>query len=147
MWIDLFELAIYEEELSKCRLQDIAGPSRNMYLGFKLRREEDDNVEGYLEVPVVKPQDSNELYECNNIIYNYWSSRCIREACHRAVIAWDSLPTLDRLVRSYRLSAHVNIRTFGSPFSRLQRAVRVFALEYSSAVTNLPLVRTVSKAL
>jgi hypothetical protein len=147
LWIDLFELAFYEEELSECRLQDVTGPSRNMYLGFKIRHEEDDNVEKYLELPVMKPQDSNELYECNNIIYNYWSSRFIRETCHRAVIAWDSLPTLDRLVRSYRLSSHVNIRNFGSPFSRLQRAVREFALEYSNSVTKLPLVRTFSKAL
>ncbi len=119
-----------------------------MYLGFPPLREQD-NEEAYIEVPIVDLENSNEPYEATIIIYNYFMSQITRERCHRSALVWDSVPPVDRLIRSYRVSVNANnynlANALGSPFWRLQKAVRAFAIEYCSIDLGVPLVRRASE--
>lgn len=97
-------------------------------------------AEAFIEVPIISSKTAGESNKCYVVHFNYYKSEIILDRYHQSVMVWDSIPTVDRLLRAYRFSLQSKIISFGSPFWGLQKAVRAFAEEYCSVPNEIPLV-------
>lgn len=104
---------------------------------------ESDIAEAFIEVPIISLKTTGESNKCNIVLFNYYQSEIILDRYHQSVLVWDSIPTVDRLLRAYRFSLQSKKITFASPFWGLQKAVRAFAEEYCAGPNEVPLVNPI----
>jgi len=97
-------------------------------------------AEAFIEVPIIDLRDLFDTDECYVVLYNYYNSEVVRGRYHQSKMVWNSLPTVEQLIRAFHVSSQRNRNRWGSPFWRLQKAVCIFAEEYCSVANDMPLV-------
>ena len=130
----------YERRIEQLGIKSLDGPRRFIYIGYP-PLEGQDPEEAYIRVPVVDYGSSLEPPARTVVICNYYKSRNVHVQTRASAIAWDSLPSIDALIKCYNVS-YDNTCLRSGPFSGLQHAIKVFIEHYCSMTANLPLVRS-----
>jgi hypothetical protein len=93
----------------------------------------------FVDLPIVEYENS----ESNTrliIHLSYYGSSYTWEENPSYGIAWDSLPTVDRLLQAFESSIESRFRSTG-PFCHIQDALRLFCNAYCNSLAGVPLVR------
>lgn len=128
----------FERRIEQLGIKSLDGPRRLVYIGYP-PLEGYDTEEAYIRVPVLDYWSSVEPPAQNLMIYGYYSSHKIHVETRASAIAWDSLPSIDALIKCYNISRD-NASFKSGPFSGLQHAIKVFIEHYCSMTGILPLV-------
>jgi hypothetical protein len=95
--------------------------------------------EAFIKVPIVDYNDPNHHGRFSLILFDYYSDSHTFYENHSHCIAWDSLPSTDRLIQAHEASTN-NLYLCTGPFMGVQRAFRRFGKLYCNCVTIVPLV-------
>ena len=141
-WQELFGIKYYEHRIEQLGIKFLDGPRRVVHIGYP-PLEDHNPEEAYIRVPVIDFWSSLEPPARRLVVSNYYSSHDVYVQTRASAIAWDSLPSVDALIKCYNISQD-NASFRSGPFAGLQHAIKVFIEHYCSVTGNLPLVRSLA---
>jgi hypothetical protein len=139
-WQEIFGIVYYERRIEQLGIKALDGLRRFVYIGYP-PLEGHDPAESFIRVPVIDYWSPLEPLARSFVNCNYYSSLHVHVQTRASAIAWDSLPSIDALIKCYKISQD-NFSFRSGPFSGLQHAIKVFIEHYCSMTANLPLVRS-----
>jgi hypothetical protein len=116
----------------------IEGERRNIFIGYTPLNSATLSA-AFIKVPIVNYNDPNHPATFCFVLFDYYSHSHTYYPNRSYCIAWDSLPSTERLIRAHEASLNSSFRGTG-PFKGVQRAVRRFGECYCKCVTVVPLV-------
>jgi hypothetical protein len=140
-WLDLFQVAQYEDRLKVLGFPFIRSQQRHAYISYP--RENDQEIDSlpevHLKLPIVYLKHPSLPASTMRILSDYYSYETFLVPDDHYAIQWESMPSADELIRCFSV---LRVRTFvgAGPFQGLQKAVKQFADYYCSIGICLPLV-------
>jgi hypothetical protein len=114
------------------------GERRNIFIGYTPLNHAALS-EAFIKVPIVDYNDPNHFSRFSLVLFDYYSDSRTSYENHSHCIAWDSLPSTDRLIQAHESSINSSFLGTG-PFLGVQGAFRRFGKCYCNCVTVVPLV-------
>jgi hypothetical protein len=136
--LDLFEVASRSKEVNNMRASHTPIAARNIHIGYPPCND-NDLLTAYVEVPTYEANDASDLQR-QYFSATYFGHQFFSCSVPSLMIAWDSLPSTDRLLQAFEVSIHDKNCNVG-PFWKLQMAFREFAHHYCDINGDVPLVR------